>query len=112
VHDHQCCAALTRHVRVDIECELQRRTGRQRQRVGAGRHDVRLRQNGQPIERAKCRVALWLAPEQNVAVRRQRRQQAACFLVEAEPAGGPGHDQCGQQTERNLLCLHRSVPES
>ena len=87
VHDQQRGAALAGHVGVDVQRQLQRRPGRQRRRRAAGRHDARLGQHRQPVERAERGVALRLAPEQQVAVGRQRGQQAARFLVEAEPAG-------------------------
>ena len=110
VHDQQGGAALARHVVVDVERQLQRRPGRQRHRRGAGRHDARLGQHRQPIEGAKRRIALRLAPEQDVAVGRQRRQESARLGVQARPAGRPGHDERGQHAQHDLSRLHRGTP--
>jgi hypothetical protein len=49
-----------------------------------------LASTGRPVERAEGGVALRLAPEQQVLVGRQRGQQPARLLVQAEPAGGAG----------------------
>jgi hypothetical protein len=110
MHDQQRGAALARHVVVDVQPQLQRRAGRQRHRRAARRHDARLGQHGQPIERAERRIALRLAPEQDVAVGRQRRQESARFGVQAGPARRTGHDERGQHAQHDVSRLHRGTP--
>ena len=110
VHDEQGGTALAGHVVVDVEPQLQWRAGRQRRRRRAGRHDARPGQHRQAVEGAERSVALRLAPEQDIAVGRQRGQESARLGVQAGPPRRACDDERGQHAQHDVPRLHRGTP--
>ncbi|OQC01805.1 MAG: hypothetical protein BWX79_02879 [Alphaproteobacteria bacterium ADurb.Bin100] len=104
-HD-QRGAALAGQVSVHVQRQLQRRPRRQGRRRVAGRDVVPLGQQRDAVQGAEGRVALRLAPEQQVFVGGDRGNQAPGFLVQAEPAGRAGDGHQGERTEGDFLELH------
>ena len=111
LQDHDGSAALAGHVGVQVDGELERLALRQRLGRAAGRDDVPLGQERNPVECAKGGVALRHAPEQQVAVGGRGFQQGARLLVQAEPAGGAGNDEGGEGSQGDFLELQCSTPK-